>query len=160
YTNPRYTEIPSIKIDHSISSRMKLSGYWSRTQTDSPNYSGLPYPITVTVGSHITADTYRVNFDYTISPTMLLHVGAGYLYNRQQPEVPRFNNSQIGFNGTNPDLFPYFSALQEGGGLTGSGGGMTNFGPPSDFMIKNLKPTGTVSTTWVRNNHTYKFGGE
>jgi outer membrane receptor protein involved in Fe transport len=33
-------------------------------------------------------------------------------------------------------------------------------GPPSDFRIKNLKPTGTASLTWVRNNHTYKAGGE
>src|SRR5215469_15754423 len=154
YTNPRYTEIPSIKIDHSISARVKLSGYWSRTQTDSPNYSGLPYPITVTVGSHIIADTYRVNFDYTLTPTLLLHVGAGYLFNRQNPEVPRFDNSQIGFKGTNTDLFPYFSVLQV------AQGGMTNFGPPSNFIIKNLKPTGNVSTTWVRNNHTYKFGVE
>jgi hypothetical protein len=154
YQNPRYTEIPSIKIDHSISARVKLSGYWSRTQTDSPNYSGLPYPITVTVGSHIIADTYRANFDYTLTPTLLLHVGAGYLYNRQDPMVPRFDNNLIGFKGINADLFPYFSVLQE------AQGGMTNFGPPSDFLIKDLKTTGTVSTTWVRNNHTYKFGGE
>src|SRR5579871_2672347 len=154
YANPRTTEIPSIKIDHSISTRLKLSGYWSRTQTDSPNYSGLPYPITVTVGSHILADTYRVNLDYTITPTLLLHVGAGYLYNRQDPEVPRFDNNLIGFRGTNTDLFPYFSVL------TANQGGMTNFGPPSDFRIKNLKPTATASATWVRNNHTYKFGGE
>jgi Carboxypeptidase regulatory-like domain/TonB dependent receptor len=160
YTNPRYTEIPSIKIDHSISARAKLSGFWSRTQTDSPNNSGLPYPIEVTVGSHITADTIRVNLDYTITPTVLFHVGAGFIDNRQNPEVPRFDDSLIGFQGTNTNLFPYFSVLQEGGGQTGSGGGMTNFGPPSDFIIKNYKPTGTVSTTWVRNNHTYKFGGE
>jgi Carboxypeptidase regulatory-like domain len=154
YSTSRSTEIPSIKIDHSISTRMKLSGYWSRTQTDSPNYSGLPYPLGVTVGSHITADTYRVNLDYTITPTLLLHLGGGYIYNRQNPEVPRFDNSLIGFNGTNTNLFPYFSVLSN------AEGGMTNFGPPSDFIIKNLKPTSTTSLTWVRNNHTYKFGGE
>jgi len=154
YSNSRITEIPSLKIDHSFSARLKLSGYWSRTQTDSPNYSGLPYPIGVTVGSHIVADTYRVNFDYTVTPTLLLHVGAGYLYLRNDPEVPRFDNSKIGFNGTNTDLFPYFSVV------SGTQGGMTNFGPPSDFLIKNLKPTTANSLTWVHNNHTYKFGGE
>jgi hypothetical protein len=154
YSNSRVSSIPSVKLDHNLSSRMKLSGYWSRTQTDSPNNSGLPYPISVTVGSHIKADTYRVNFDYTLRPTVLLHLGAGYLYSRSDPQVPRFDNSKIGFKGTNTDLFPYFSVLQV------AQGGMTNFGPPSNFQIKNLKPTGTASLTWVHNNHTYKFGGE
>src|SRR5438477_7858589 len=54
--NPRVTQIPSVKIDHSISARLKLSGYWSRTQTDTPNNTGLDYPISVTVGSHVTSD--------------------------------------------------------------------------------------------------------
>jgi opacity protein-like surface antigen len=154
YSNSRVSQVPSIKLDHSLSSRLKLSGYWSRTQTDSPNNSGLEYPIGVTVGSHVKADTYRVNFDYTVTPTLLLHIGAGYLYSRSDPDVPRFDNSKIGFKGTNTDLFPYFSVLSQ------AQGGMTNFGPPSDFRIKNLKPTGTISLTWVRNNHTYKAGGE
>ena len=154
YSNSRVSQVPSIKLDHSLSSRLKLSGYWSRTQTDSPNNSGLEYPIGVTVGSHVKADTYRVNFDYTVTPTLLLHIGAGYVYSRSDPGVPRFDNSKIGFKGTNTDLFPYFSVLMQ------AQGGMTNFGPPSDFRIKNLKPTGTVSLTWVRNNHTYKAGGE
>jgi hypothetical protein len=158
YSNSRVSQVPSIKLDHSLSSRLKLSGYWSRTQTDSPNNSGLDYPIGVTVGSHVKADTYRVNVDYTVTPTLLLHLGAGYLYSRSDPDVPRFDNSKIGFKGTNTDLFPYFSVLTTV--ATGGQGGMTNFGPPSDFRIKNLKPTGTVSLTWVRNNHTYKAGGE
>jgi hypothetical protein len=75
YSNSRVSQVPSIKLDHSLSSRLKLSGYWSRTQTDSPNNSGLEYPIGVTVGSHVKADTYRVNFDYTVTPTLLLHIG-------------------------------------------------------------------------------------
>ena len=44
YSNSRVSSIPSVKVDHSLSSTLKLSGYWSRTQTDSPNNSGLDYP--------------------------------------------------------------------------------------------------------------------
>ena len=106
YSNTRVTQVPSLKFDHSISSLAKVSGYWSRTQTDSPNNSGFEYPIGTTVGSHIKADTYRVNFDYTIAPTLLLHMGGGYLYSRSDPGVPRFDNALIGFKGTNTDLFP------------------------------------------------------
>ena len=154
YSNQRVSQIPSVKIDHSLSSRLKLSGYWARTQTDSPNNAGLPYPISNTVGNHIVTDTYRVNIDYTWTPTLLLHVGGGYLFNRSDPDVPRFDNSKIGFKGTNADLFPFFSVLSV------AQGGMANMGPPSDFRIKNLKPTSTASLTWVHNNHTYKAGGE
>jgi hypothetical protein len=154
YANQRVSQIPSVKIDHSFSAKFKLSGYWARTQTDSPNTSPLPYPIENTVGNHVKVDTIRINFDYTLTPTLLLHVGAGYLYNQSDPEVPRFDNSKIGFAGTNADLFPFFSVLSV------AQGGVENLGPPSDFLIKNLKPTGNIALTWVRNNHTYKVGGE
>jgi len=153
--NPRISQIPSVKIDHALSARFKLSGYWSRTQTDTPNNtSGLPQPISSTVGQHIKTDTVRLSLDYTITPTTLLHVGSGYLHTVNNPQVPRFDNAKIGFKGTNADIFPYFSVLSSGQG------GMANFGPPSNFRIENLKPTGNVSLTWVRNNHTYKAGGE
>jgi hypothetical protein len=153
--NPRVTQIPSVKLDHSLSTRLKLSGYWSRTQTDTPNNSGLDYPISVTVGQHITSDTIRISTDYSVTPTTLLHLGVGYVHIKSDPQVPRFDNVKIGFKGTNADIFPYFSVLAVGGS-----GGMANFGPPSNFRIENLKPTGNVSLTWVRNNHTYKAGGE
>ena len=154
--NPKTSQIPSVKIDHSLSARLKLSGYWSRTQTDTPNNtSGLPQPVSSSVGTHNLADTIRINTDFSMTPTTLLHVGVGYLHLKQDPQVPRFDNNKIGFKGTNTDLFPYFSVL-----TTGGFGGMANFGPASDFRIENLKPTGNVALTWVRNNHTYKAGGE
>jgi len=153
--NPRVSQIPSIKLDHSLSARMKLSGIWSRTQTDTPNNtSGLPQPISSTVGQHIKTDTIRVSFDYTVSPTTLLHLGSGYIHVVNDPQVPRFDNNKLGFKGTNTDLFPYFSVLSV------AQGGMANFGPPSNFRIENLKPTGNAALTWVRNNHTYKTGAE
>ena len=38
YVNPfpsnRITPIPSLKVDHSISSKFKISGYWSTTSTE------------------------------------------------------------------------------------------------------------------------------
>jgi hypothetical protein len=64
YSNPRLTYIPSVKIDHSLSSRAKVSGYWSRTRTSSPSANGFAFPISPTP-STITAHTIRINFDYT-----------------------------------------------------------------------------------------------
>ena len=154
YRNTRVSQIPSVKLDHSLSSTLKLSGYWARTQTDSPNNAGFEFPISNTVGSHVKSDTTRVNLDYTVTPTLLLHVGAGYLHSLSDPQVPRFSNASIGFRGVTADTFPFFSALNV------AQGGVDNMGPPSNFRIENYKPSATISLTWVRNNHTYKFGGE
>ena len=65
----------------------KLSYYWSETKTASP-YSpqlggsdGLPDPISDEIGTFITARVQRLNFEYTLAPTLLFHLGAGYLTN-------------------------------------------------------------------------------
>lgn len=155
YTNSRVSTIPSVKLDHLFSARLKLSGYWGLTRTDSPNNMGLPYPIQNTVPTHIKADTTRGNIDFTVSPTLLLHVGIGYLLTSNNPQVPPFNNKQLlGFNGVSGDIFPYFSVLN------GNTGGSEVLGPPTDLYIRNYKPSATISLTWVHNNHTYKAGGE
>ena len=46
YTNFRHTTIPSFKIDHSLSAKMKLAGYYSATKTFSPQTNGFPQPYT------------------------------------------------------------------------------------------------------------------
>jgi hypothetical protein len=152
--NARVSQIPSFKIDHYLSARLKLSGYWARTQTDTPNNTNFELPISSGIPQHVKTDTIRVNFDYTVTPRVLLHLGAGYLHTKSDPQLPRFDNATIGFKGTNADLFPYFASL------TASQGGMEPFGPSANFKIENLKPTGNASLSWVRNNHTIKFGGE
>jgi hypothetical protein len=154
YSNLRVSQIPSVKIDHSFSSSLKLSGYWSQTKTDSPNTGAFAYPISNTVGSHSRADTVRLNVDYILTPTLLLHVGGGFLDAYNNPDVPTFDNAKIGLTGTNAQQFPYFTSL------LASQGGMASMGPASNFIVRNLKPTATASMTWVHNSHTYKFGGE
>ncbi len=157
YRNPTLSMIPSLKMDYQFSSKSKLSGYWSRTSTSTPNNGPLPVPITTAVSSAIVAHTVRVNFDQTVTPTMLLHFGVGLIDLNDNEPVPAYNPvSGIGLTGTYTDLFP---ALQ---GLTSSTGqgGMANMGPGVAARIINTKPTATTSFTWVHGNHTYKFGGE
>src|SRR5262249_30001710 len=93
--------------------------------------------------------------DYTVRPTVLLHIGIGYLLTTNNPQVPPFDNlNTLGFKGVASNTFPYFSAL------TGNTGGSEVLGPPTNLFIKNYKPSANVSLTWVHNNHTLKFGGE
>jgi hypothetical protein len=155
YTNSRVSTIPSAKLDHLFGARLKVSGYWGMTRTDSPNNMGLPYPIQNVVPTHIKNTTTRGNIDFTATPTLLLHAGIGYLLTSNNPRVPPFNNQQLlGFNGVTANVFPYFSVLSE------NTGGSEVLGPPTDLYIRNYKPSATVSVTWVHNNHTYKAGGE
>ena len=65
--------------------------------------------------------------------------------------------SQLGLTGsaTTPAGMP---AIQ---GLSGTQGGMSsNIGPVNANNYYNDKPTATATATWVKGNHSYKFGGE
>jgi len=158
YSNTRVSSIPSIKIDHSISSRLKLSGYWSNTTTTSPGNTALPYPLGSGPSTNIRSESTRINVDYTITPTLLLHLGFGFLDVYNHPQLRTYDPvAGLGFTGTfaTPPLFP---AL---GGLSGAQGGLSvGAGVGGPFVVRNLKPTSTANLTWVRNNHTYKVGAE
>src|SRR5262245_29868934 len=121
YLSQRVTDIPAFKIDHLLSSKAKLSYYWSRIRTAS-QYSpqlgasdGLPLPITAAIGTFIWSKTERLNFDYNLSPTKLLHLGVGYQdnYFTDDPPVLEYNaEKQLGLKGaTTTRLFPFFTGL-------------------------------------------------
>ncbi|MEO5924863.1 MAG: carboxypeptidase-like regulatory domain-containing protein [Bryobacteraceae bacterium] len=155
YTNPRLTYIPSVKLDHQISTNLKVSGYWSRTQTATPNNNALPFPLNG-VQSKVTAHTIRISTDYTITPTLLFHVGVGLLHNYLD-QIPQSYDvvNGIGLRGTYSDLFPSLQGLSQA-----NGGGTANMGPGTATQLLNTKPTANTSLTWVHNNHTVKAGGE
>ena len=155
YTNPRLTYIPSLKIDYQLSSKSKISGYWSRTYTQTPNNAALPSPISSATASQIVANTVRLNFDQTITPTLLLHLGAGLVDTVDNITAQSFDPvAGLGLKGTFTDAFP---SIQ---GLSAAQGGLANLGPGSIARLVNTKPTANASLTWVKGNHTYKAGGE
>ena len=178
YINPflatRITDITSIKNDHTISAKQKVSFFWSLTKTYSPTSTalgaeGLPDPISQARGNYTRVNTYRINYDYTVTPTMVLHVGAGFVdQNGPRSYTPSRNNfdpASIGLKGTYKTLiFPRFT------GLTGANntGGMvtmgqaTGGGSPENPQggIHSWRPGGNVSLTWIRGNHTFKGGAE
>ncbi len=158
YSNTRVSAIPSVKIDHSISAKLKLSGYWSDTKTDATGNNALPLPIGSLGHTNIRSRTTRINVDYTITPTLLMHWGGGLVDVHIDPTVNPYDPvAGLGFTGTyaSPALFPLF------GGLSGAQGGLSvNAGVGGPLVVRNLKPTSTLNLTWVHNNHTFKAGGE
>jgi len=173
----RITEIPSVKLDQVIGTKGKLAFFWERTKTTAPlsftfgNVDGLPDPLATNLGTFQNAPVYRLNYDYTLRPTVLLHLGAGYRSNyffvpavNEEGQVPNFNASAFGFKGglTN-QFFPPISGLCTPGLTTGSctgQGGMQSFGNAAYGENITQVPSFNASVTWVKDNHTFKFGSE
>jgi hypothetical protein len=165
--NRRFQSIPSVKIDHNFSDRSKLSGYWSLEDTTQiTGADGLPIPITGRRDQKIYGHTLRVNFDQTISPKLMVHLGAGYLRfhnpDSAPDEVITYDAvSGIGFTGASTDPSGFPRIVGPGlGNLQGNRGGMSAMGPTQANKFWNDKLTAVANATWVNGNHTYKFGGE
>jgi hypothetical protein len=162
YSDPKHQTVPSFKIDQNISSKAKLSGYWGLTSLQNPNNDGMPFPITGARGTDIVTQTIRVNFDYTIKPTLLLHIGTGLLYTnyfeKTQPLGTQYDvNSYFGLTGTGTtQVMPTITGISN----ATYGGYAQQIGPSTQIRIQNYKPTSNISLTWVKSNHTYKFGAE
>jgi hypothetical protein len=163
WANPNIRTIPAVKIDHNISTRSKLSFYWSTTSqfqnqgAGAPGGDGIQTPVTTNKPVDNKSYTVRLSLDQTLRPTLLLHLGAGFqgLIFRDTVERADFDQlKELGLPGAKATVFPYIT------GLTAGRGGMKNMGPNAQSESVMLKPTGTASLTWVKGNHTYKFGGE
>ena len=192
YQNPFVSQtrskIPSVKGDQSIGSKHHISFYGGATLMDAPftatngNAEGFPSPITGARGSFIYTKTYRLNYDYTLSPTILLHLGAGWYqeeFNDNSPATTSYDASAPQTCTNTPSFGGLLSQTCTGGlGLTGarvnrqfplftigsagnSTGGLSNLGPQAgQSNSKERRPSGVANATWVKGSHNYKVGGE
>jgi hypothetical protein len=68
--------IPSVKVDQNLGDKAKLSFYASNyLYYANARNDALPAPITSTRNRKIFADTYQLHYDYTLTPTTLIHFG-------------------------------------------------------------------------------------
>jgi hypothetical protein len=167
----RYSDIPSFKVDHNIDNADKLSFFYQETQTQTPLSSGLgaadglPLEIGQYRGTYYSTFVERLNYDRTLRPTLLLHLGAGMYYTRFSDKAPfiDFDPASFGLSGfLQKRQFPSILGLCPGGNPCTGAGGMQTFG--TSGQIQNLwhedKPSFNANATWVRGKHTYKLGSE
>jgi hypothetical protein len=164
----RDSEIPSLKLDQLFGPKDKLSFYWSRTLTYTQTYygaDGLPEPISYSFGGAIYTHRERLNYDHTISPTVLLHLGAGFdADDLGRPSVIQSYDvcGQLGLCSPAlglPITFPNIGGLSDP--LAGGFGSSTSpLGPPQRVDSLYQQFESIASLTWVKQNHTFKFGGE
>ena len=163
--NSKNQTIPGVKIDHSLSSTMRLSGYYSAEYSDLySSADGLPVPITSIRVQNIYSHTMRLSFDQSVTPTLLVHAGAGYVRFQSPDSSPSSVLEDydavagIGFKGGATRGFPRLAGLNHSlGGVVDITNG---FGPTNANRYYNDKLTSTVSATNVRGNHTLKAGAE
>jgi hypothetical protein len=156
YQNYFNQQVPTIKIDQILPDNSRLSFYFNKLTTNqltSPD--GLPYPISAVRVQAIYGTVPRLNYDKSISPTLLLHVGVGYqrFHNPDSSPAPVLGYDaagSLGFVGgtTNPGGFPRINGLSAA------------FGPSNANSYFDGTFTSVASATWVRGNHTYKTGAE
>ncbi len=159
YSNFSHIEIPSLKIDHNISSTIKVSVFYSANRQTSPNNNGYTQVFTGAEPTDQLSQTTRINYDQSLAPTLLLHLGAGLLETSLHNLPPTFDSSTL-FGKTGAFYAPQFPGITPGfdGAKGGSSVGMgAGFGA---IVQKDTKPTFNANVTWVKGNHTFKFGGE
>ncbi len=162
---PKRQDIPSLKIDQAITQKLKVSFFYSvynLSFISGPD--SLPEPLTGRRDQPVYSKTSRGNVDYTITPNLLLHLGAGYIRDHNvdsaPPGVTNVDASTYGFKGQAGLGFPTLGfGTSSYGGYANSASG-NNFGPTNRNLYWPDKATGIGNITWVHGNHSYKAGGE
>jgi hypothetical protein len=164
YENAPHTTLPSFKIDHSFSSTKKLAIFYGLNKQTSQNNNGIPNAgFNGVEPTNQRTHTIRFNFDDTLRPTLLLHVGVGDQHTVFIEQPTAYNSAtQLGLNGLNSNYFPYSGGVTGGTttGPSGLSGYSPTFGSGLILYLTDEKPTANTYLTWVKGNHTYKFGGD
>ncbi len=166
--------IPSIKIDQVLGAKQKLAFYYHHTNTAAQfttpngNADGLPDLLTGARGSiPIGGPTFRLNYDYSITPTLLAHVGGGYSMIYFYDDGPYTESGKtvncltmLQLQGCEGSFnFPTIIA----GYVTSPNvlGGMQQLGNAlAHTHTHTERPSLNANATWVRGNHTFKGGME
>jgi hypothetical protein len=172
WDSPNIRWIPGFKIDHNISTRSKLAFFWSATHNNQiqapgpPGGDGLPTEASTARQTLQNAYLTHLSFDQTLTPTMVLHLGTGVqslIFEDPAANTHFDQQKELGLPGSLYTVFPFIS------GLSAARGGMSarsvtvptgNMGPFMQTRSVMFKPAANVSLTWVKQNHTYKFGAE
>lgn len=170
YPNRKIQSIPSIKIDHNITQLMKISGYYSSQRTDKDiGRDALPDPISQRRDLYIKSHTVRINYDYTLKPNMLLHLGVGYQRYKNPDSAPasitQYDAAKLGFKGQFGLGFPRITGIGSNyGGVFVYPGGQTSgtagIGPTNRGLYVQDKPTAVASFSYIRGNHAIKTGAD
>ncbi|MBZ5577925.1 MAG: TonB-dependent receptor [Acidobacteriia bacterium] len=166
FHSQRVSTLPSVKMDHNLTARSRLSFYWSYDETNAQYtpgngaFEGFPPTITAARGTFHNSTQTRLNYDNTLSPTRVLHVGFGFVrfdFKDFSPTLDYNAQQSLGLTGATLNrLFPNFVS-----GSSATVGGFSTTGAAAQTTLgSERRPSATVSMTEVRGNHAVKYGAE
>ena len=165
FDTSRKSDIPSIKLDQNMGSKGRLSFYTGETRSTTPRTTtgadAFPDLITASAASATAGTTIRVNYDYTVTPRLLLHFGAGWNDTDFMLEaaVKNYNAfTQLGLTGQTTAR--YFPRIVTAVNTNEAVGGLTTMGTLFPALSFERRPSGNVSANYVTGGHTFKFGAE
>ena len=149
-----------VKIDHSLTDRHRVSAFvYIGTQT-AVDPANLPGALNNGLNNEYRSRWARLADDYVISPAVLNHIALGFTREAQfwnSLEADHDWPNKIGLKGVNTgagNSFPYVT-FTDGYATWGSTNGTKTVGsqPNNTWQVdENL--------SWIRGNHSLKFGGE
>ena len=117
----------------------------------------MPPLISAAIGTFITSHVLRLNYERIITPSLLLHLGAGYMDLYFSDNVVNLNynsQQQLGLKGATVNrMFPAFT------NASNAQGGVKNLGPTGNRNIWYQKPTFNQSLTWVQEQPYFQIRG-
>ncbi|MEI9974256.1 MAG: TonB-dependent receptor [Ignavibacteriota bacterium] len=157
-------QLPSVKIDENISDSTKVSFYWRQQHTNqiaAPD--GLPSPITAARPKLVSGNQYILNGDRTVSPTLMVHLGASFnrFINPDSSPASVLDYDAVKLLGlvgsaSNPAGFPELQGL-----TVNNEGGISKHPRTNDGRSSiHRHPRFVASATWVHQAHTFKWGAE
>ena len=150
----------SVKIDHTINDKQRISGGLWIIRGNTQINGGIAGPLDPGFrNTPTTAEGYRINHEYTITPTLLNHAGFGYTptsptWSRWTLD-PRLGNQVLQIPGIPADAHGY-PALSFDQLYAGLGNADNNGTDPQFFQNWNF----VDDLSWVRGKHQIKVGME
>jgi hypothetical protein len=152
------------KMDHNISGKHHLSGFYNRSyrNRNGAHYLPIPGPPTSNFSQQATpGHMLRLSLNSTLTPTLLNRVAAGYnrFLNEYGADPSTINKdwaSRIGLQNLPGTLFPVmnFSGNEyQGGTISGFGVGFRNTSPNGSYVYQD-------DLTWIHGKHSFRFGYE
>ncbi|OLE87089.1 MAG: hypothetical protein AUG07_01565 [Acidobacteria bacterium 13_1_20CM_2_60_10] len=154
-----------LKVDHNISEKHRLSGYYNRSYRVRNNNGGSPYlplpgPATESWQKQVTAgNMLRLSLSSTLTPTLLNRVAAGYnrFLNQNGADPSTVNQDlaqKIGLQNLPGTMFPVikFSGKEyQGGTVKKFGVGFVDASPNGSYVY-------TDDLTSIHGKHSFRFG--
>src|SRR3989454_3315075 len=165
-SNPFFDlHIFGLKVDHNISDKHRLSGYYNQSYRNRNNNGGSPYlplpgPATESWQKQTTPGRMlRLSLSSTLTPTILNRVAAGYnrFLNTNGADPSTVNQDlaqKIGLQNLPGTMFPVikFSGKEyQGGTVKRFGVGFVDASPNGSYVYQD-------DLTWIHGKHSFRFG--